>query len=436
MSQATQTYQPREIVIVSASGKGFDITNSVLAVDYFENILESSVTAILTVSNAYSLVSQLPIRGGEKVYLDIATGSGDFTLNDEKKVLYVYKVSGIDSERMAENSNIHLVSREFLTNETSRCEKKYTGKISGTVKNILKEKLLTDKFEDKNIEETSNSYAFIGNMKKPFHTLQWLCPKSISKSAGELDPSGEKATEQGLSKGTSGFLFYENAEGFNFRSIDSLVSKKRIQNSEANDETIFTYSYTGKVIESNNPQNNFKILNFVVDKNIDLRKALRVGTYSNKTYFYNTNTHEISIYSYHLSEQIKDKKLGTQDKIDVPKGFEKAYSRVLVRTSDHGIMSAAGGTATTGRDISDMAKSYARYNLLFSQALNILIPCNVKLKVGDIIKCEFQSLEAGSPKEVDSESSGYYVIRELRHHFSPQQNTTSLKLMRDSYGLY
>jgi len=120
MSQATQTYQPREIVIVSASGNGFDITNSVLSVDYFENILESSVTATLIISNAYSLVSQLPIRGGEKVYLDIVTGSGDFTLNDEKKVLYVYKVSGIDSERMAENSKIHLVSREFLTNETSR----------------------------------------------------------------------------------------------------------------------------------------------------------------------------------------------------------------------------------------------------------------------------------------------------------------------------
>jgi hypothetical protein len=144
----------------------------------------------------------------------------------------------------------------------------------------------------------------------------------------------------------------------------------------------------------------------------------------------------VSIYNYHLSEEIKNKKLGTQDKIDVPEGFEKAYSRVLVRTSDHGIMSPAGGTATSGRDISDMAKSYARYNLLFSQALNILIPCNVKLKVGDIIKCEFQSLESGSSREVDSESSGYYVIRELRHHFSPQQNTTSLKLMRDSYGLY
>ena len=35
--------------------------------------------------------------------------------------------------------------------------------------------------------------------------------------------------------------------------------------------------------------------------------------------------------------------------------------------------------------------------------------------------------ETGESKEIDPESSGYYLIRELRHHFSASQNTTSLK---------
>jgi len=74
--------------------------------------------------------------------------------------------------------------------------------------------------------------------------------------------------------------------------------------------------------------------------------------------------------------------------------------------------------------------------LLFTQALNILIPCNINLKVGDIIYCEFPEMNSGKTREIDSETSGNYVIRELRHHFSAQQNTTSLKLMRDSYGVY
>ena len=98
-------------------------------------------------------------------------------------------------------------------------------------------------------------------------------------------------------------------------------------------------------------------------------------------------------------------------------------------------METNGGTSTSGRSPADQAKSLARYNLLFTQALNILIPCNVKLKVGDIIYCEFPEMSAGKSKEIDPQTSGYYLIRELRHHFSANQNTTSLRLMRDSYGV-
>ena len=103
--------------------------------------------------------------------------------------------------------------------------------------------------------------------------------------------------------------------------------------------------------------------------------------------------------------------------------------------TDNGIMSSGGGTENSGRTPADMAKSTARYNLLFTQALNILIPCNVNLKVGDVIHCEISEMNSGKSAEPDTEISGRYLIRELRHHFSQGQNTTSLKLMRDSYGV-
>ena len=111
------------------------------------------------------------------------------------------------------------------------------------------------------------------------------------------------------------------------------------------------------------------------------------------------------------------------------------YSRIHVRVTDNGVMNPGGGTETTGRSPADVAKSNARYNLMFTQALNILVPCNINLKVGDVIHCEFSEMDSGKSKEPDKEISGRYLVRELRHHFSPTQNTTSLKLMRDSYGV-
>lgn len=434
MAEAVTGLSYQYIGIFSLDGKNkLDLTNSVTAIDYFEDILEPNVTMTMSVSNSNGIVSALPIRGGEQVIMEIETASGTFTL-DGKNSMYVYKVSGLDAQRMSETFTLHLASRENFSNETVRCLKKYNNlPIDTHVKDILRNTLKTDKIGI--IESTSNSYSFIGNNKKPFHILQWLGPKSISKITKSSGVSG--GGKDGVANGTAGFLFYENKNGFNFRSIDSLVSNTQLQSSSSDREVIYKYFYGGMVIESNNPANNFKIINYFLEKNIDLRKSLRVGMYANKTYFYDTKTNEVSIYSYKLKDEIKKStKLGTQETIAVSESFGDSYSRVLVRTSDHGVLGSGGQLETSGRDNADSAKAFSRYNLLFTQALNILVPCNTQLKVGDIIHCEFPKMNSGNTKESDEQTSGNYLIKELRHHFSSGQNTTSLRLIRDSYGLY
>jgi len=434
MAEAVRGYKPKEFIIQSLDGeKSIDITNSILSIDYFEDILKPDISMVVQVTNTYSIVSGLPVRGGERVYVDLETASGDFTMNTQQDVLYVYKVSGIDGARMAENFTLHLTTREYLSNETSRCSRRYSGKISESVKDILSNVLSTSKYIDANIEETSNAYSFIGSMKKPFNVLTWLGPKALSSSAGSSDsnPNGSK-TEQAT--GTAGFFFFENKEGYNFKSIDGMVSQLKQSEGSADNKKIFRYSYGGKVTKANDVKNNYEIINFSFERNIDLRKSLRVGMYSNVTYFYDQESHEVTVYKYVLKDQIKDKKL-SKDPLAVSDEIGESISRILVRTSDNGIMESNGGTSTSGRTPADQAKSLARYNLLFTQALNILIPCNINLKVGDIIYCEFPEMNAGNSKEIDSQTSGYYLIRELRHHFSANQNTTSLRLMRDSYGV-
>ena len=378
--------------------------------------------------NAYSIFNGLPIRGGESVAMEIETVFGNFRLDGEK-AMFVTKLSGLDAQRKSESFTLHLTSREALQNETVRCCEKYNNaNINIHVENILKKVLQTTKIGK--IEQTSNTYSFIGNNKKPFHILTWLGPKSISAHS-KSGNSGKEA------KGTSGFLFYENIDGFNFRSIDSLVSNTQIQNSSSDKENIPKYTFDGiGAIQANDLNNNFKILNYNYEKNIDLMKSLRVGMYVNKTYFYNMYTQELDIYKYRLKDELGDKTLGGNESIAISEQFGDSITRILVRASDHGILDSKGTFAQSGRDNADMSKSFSRYNLLFTQALNINIPCNVKLKAGDIIYAQFPQMESAQTGEVDKEQSGNYLIKELRHHFSPNEMLTSLRLVRDSYGLY
>ena len=49
-------------------------------------------------------------------------------------------------------------------------------------------------------------------------------------------------------KGTAGFIFYQNSAGFHYRSVDSLASKTRVQESKLTDEENYEYS-AGEVIK-------------------------------------------------------------------------------------------------------------------------------------------------------------------------------------------
>jgi len=428
MSNALTTLKYNAVIIESLETKNkIDLTNSIAFIDYFEDILSPCVTMTIQVAATYTIFNSLPIRGGEKVAVDVETLSGNFLL-DGDYAMYVYKVSGIVSDGTKEYFTLHLCSREALTNETARVQKKYDKKpINDHVAAILKDVLKTKKFKSSNIEKTSNSYSFIGTLKKPFHILTWLGPKGVPATSA----SGNNGT---TGKGVAGFLFYENKDGFHFRSIDTLVSATKSQSGSTSKESIPKYNYNPGVIESGNLNNNFQILNYNFEKNIDLMKSLRVGMYANITYFYDLYQNKISGITYSLNSELKSKLGGS--KPPYPKDFGNRPSRILFRSADVGILDKTGKIEDSGRDNTDMAKSFSRYNLLFTQSLNMSVPMNINLKAGNIVYAQFQKIDASQSAEVDSEQSGNYLIKEVRHHFEGGQMVSSLKLVRDSYGLY
>ena len=434
MSNAISGLRYQYVTIASLDGsKKIDLSNSILEMNYYEDILSPCITMTIVMENTHSIFNGLPIRGGESVAMQIETASSNFKL-DGTRAMFVYKVSNLDAEGTNEKFTLHLVSKEGLQNETVRCQKKYEkSTIDNHIKDILKNTLQTDKIGT--IEPSSNSYTFIGNNKKPFHILTWLGPKAVSQISKVSNVSGNG--QSGQAKGTSGFLFYENYDGFNFRSIDSLVSNAQL--GTGNKKPKYSYTWPQKVIEHNNSNNNFKIINYNYEKNIDLMKSLRVGMYVNKTYFYDIYNQEVNIYKYSLKNEIKNAtQLGGAESIAVSDQFGDSISRILTRTSDHGYLDKGGKFGESGRDSADIAKSSSRYNLLFTQAVNINIPMNLNLKVGDVIEAFFPRIEEANSGEVDPEQSGNYLIKELCHHFDPRGGhmLTSAKLIRDSYGLY
>ena len=125
---------PDSLLAYEASGRKVELSNAVRSIEYFEDILTPSVSMKIEVISTVNIVSELMITGGEMVAMDIQTGSGRFQFGELDangdiipglNELYLYKVSAMDSQRQASKFTLHLVSVEYLRNETTRCKKRY-----------------------------------------------------------------------------------------------------------------------------------------------------------------------------------------------------------------------------------------------------------------------------------------------------------------------
>ena len=176
----------RSFVIQAAKdeGRGVDIKEGMSSFAFYENIMSNHLTALVKVTDSgnsiekdgkrVSIMEGLPIRGGEEIRFDIE----DSNKNKLKGELYLNKMMDGDQSTKSDSFTIQCVSKESFTNEMTRVTKRYEGKISENVTKILQEIMEAD-FKPENIEETSNSYNFIGNDRKPFYVCTWLATKGI-----------------------------------------------------------------------------------------------------------------------------------------------------------------------------------------------------------------------------------------------------------------
>ena len=427
-----------EFIIESTDGsKSVNIAEGVITFAYYEDIFSPTITAKVIITNdggtiegpngeMTSLYNGLPIRGGERVSIKIAGNSPDnpgmdFS-EDATKHLYVSSVKNVIQNTNSETFVLDLVPRETITNETSRVGKKFSSStsISDSVKDIVKQYLKTDKLKDSNVDKTQNPYGFLGNLRKPFTLLTWLASKSVPGVV-----SGKDAT--------AGYLFYETRDGYHFKSIDSLIKEEPYS---------VKYIYT-EVTVAKEQNNDFKILKYNTDKNQDLLGNLKRGAYCSHRIFFNPLTFTYTNPEKGLFKKAdyagKTENMGkdiTLPKIsdDSDKTLGDIPSRNITAVMDIGTLEKNASMKDNADPTKIFSQAMMRYNTTLTQTMSMTIPSNTNLRAGDLLECQFPSINRATTGTTDEEQSGLYMIKELCHYFDPSGSYTSLKLLRDTFG--
>ena len=400
--------------------KEYSIKDGTFAINYFESIESPSISMTLSFIDTDQVVSREGLTGGELIELTIKDGDEDEFKITKKHRMVVNAVKNVITSDNAQVATLECVSMETVVNETTRLNQKFTGNVTETVEKILtstnkqgvkftkkkifgpKTQTLSDGSEIKE-DRATNSYSFITNLKRPFDTIQWLCPKAQSKTG-------------------FGFLFYENLDGYHFRSIDGLF-----------DQDAYRYEKAGRPL-----LNDGKILESNLDQSNDIGMNLRMGMYANKTIYIDIENQTAKVDDFNIEELKLKKPLTLMD------GIEKHPTRFMVKASDAGV-SQKGSKLEEKTPTAELDeyrnKSYIRNNLLFSQSFVISIPVNTKLRVGELIDVKLPLKKGDGDKPADSygndktnDPSGTYLISELRHTMSGKEiGQTDIKLIRDVF---
>ena len=411
--------------------KSTDISNSILEFTYYESILDHTIRATATFADtghrsngegsAVVEEGDANLTTGEKVNLKISDGNNtklDFVKDNHFRI---QKVRDIDESTNKIVYTLDLWSKECIDNELERCrvKKRYDGKISNHIENILKEVLKTPKKLD--IDTTLNNLNVVGAVAKPFYKCAWLGPRSvpdISKSQGNL----------------AGFLFYETYEGYKFKSIDKLFQQKPKKN----------YIFNN-IIGTVPPGYDGKILEYSFDHTIDFKNSLLTGSLM-KTKLKVVNPYESS---YRENEFGHEKQFNTDNtggkeapKIASDLNISDEVTRIYYKWDDAGFL-PEGKNLDNQLEKSKqvnynndeiLRQSTIRYNNLFMIKLSATIAGDFSLRAGDLIHCDFPEVSSKSNTTYSNKKSGIYMIADVCHRITKNSCYTRLNLVRDSIG--
>lgn len=462
---SVKDFSPESIELTTWGGAVEDITALCPLFQYYEDIDEPFVRASLgVIDSGVNLIRTAPIQGGELVTIKFRCAA-DAELESFELKFRIWKVYNRKFSANTQTYSLALLPNEAFTNQYQRVVKKLSGKPSEIVKDLLENYLQTEIELD--IESTGNAVSFYPARRNVISIIKSLQIRSISQNAysnvgstssTNNNVSTENSENDKKVKGTAGYLFFQNKNGFIFNSIDKLCDDGQ-QNFDGR-PVIAEYFAVPSLDDAGSTNNYYVIEAYRFTTEIDLLDKMQRGVYSNKMVLFNYATAETEEIVYNMKDTFDNMaKLGYQDNLPVfatTSGDDESElppSRVMSMVIDNESWNFSDdvGDPEEGGDGGGypdetkylIAQGIARRNVLELQRLEINVPGNYNLTVGEKIKVylpNMASQQERNKEQWDNESSGKYLISKLSHNFNMADETgqtfeTSLVLIRDTYGM-
>ena len=405
---------------------------------YYEDIFRGTVSGHVLISDSISMIDRLGLSGNDYLELNFRK-SKSVDVQGISKYFRIYRVGErILNNSETENYALHFCSEELFLSEQTKISKSYPGKrIDYIVTDILNNHLKIDK-KHLSVANTTGLYDFVIPYKKPFEAINWLSSYAIpenSKSVAGAD-----------------FVFFENKNGFNFKSLQSLFTSDSYQNyiySQRNVGNREKDDGGGSLLRDLRTIKSYTFLD-----TFDTLYGTVSGAFANRLItidpltrrYTDTKFDYISDYQNKLNDKEKNSLINnTQNRLG--KTANQNYDAVLkVMTTNANQKTAVGISDkpyTVANDIKvEKYVPYRTAQLALSHYVRIklTISGDPNLTVGTTINVELPSSRSNKDGSglnegiTDQQYSGKYLITSVRHIISSQMKyETVLEVVKDGY---
>lgn len=381
-----------------------NITEHVDYVNVTESIIMPGVIAELVVWDTVNLSSILPIVGTEKLVIEFSTPG-------RESVRYDLIVTSMLDSTVSDNSRTRAyrliaVSPEMVMNKSLRVCKSYNTNISDMISDIAKNYLKTSK--NVNVQQTKGIQKIVMPDVQPFEAIKSLRKRSVA-----------------ITDNSSSYLFFENRDGFNFKTVESLFTEgsvgDRVFTNDDSLHTDITASEFRNIIAYDQP------------RQFDIVSRLDGGGIARDIQKFDVST---------LEYKTSLKKLDTNSFKNADGNAPKMDNELLAK--NYGIR--AGKSTWIAHDsskpdtfISENYASKVQARSLYAQGgITVEVFGDSELTAGRLVELRIVENKTSSEAPVEhSMLSGKYLIGALHHMILPEGNvpryTCSMELVKGGY---
>lgn len=456
-----------EVVLFTPTGQVAALTSAVAEISIYEDLNSNFLSGSLVIIDTVDIVNTLPILGQEYLEFKVRTpiesvyDEGEYDFTNTK--MAVYKVTRQRLNQNTQAVTLDFISTEGIRDQNVRISRAFDGPYDDAVAKIFKKSWGLNSKKKLYVQPTTNNFKFVAPNQRPTDIINMICSRAVPKTSK-----------------TPAYVFYENGQGFHFRSVDSFYYNVKTTGLEKHPEMFEYFLDSDNTRGFKSPQSNplsllRTVYKFSLKQYNDLIQAQRLGTYASKLITHDAfnKTYQEHKYNYiedyineaHLEHQVSNDDEGVDYQGLIVKahydfndtespatdntfGIDRSDYKYLSDYADARIM-LQSNTAKIHNTNSDNGYRVNEYlqerqsilNIYRNLEIELTVPGNTHLNIGHIIRL---NVPRSGPSKGDTKSSqndrymsGRWLITAIRHKFDFKTSfhTMVLTCMKDTYGV-